>query len=74
MPMLGYIRRYFVHYDEEKNFVFAVREPVSKKRQSSDLDLVATCATQRNAAGAKAAAALVKKGLVYVGIIVIYFQ
>lgn len=30
MPMLGYIRRYFVHYDEEKNFVFAVREPVSK--------------------------------------------
>ena len=45
-----------------------------QKRQSSNYSPVATYGSQKNAAGAKAAAAWVKKRLIFVGIIFIYFQ
>jgi hypothetical protein len=45
-----------------------------QKRQSSNYSPVATYGSRKNAAGAYAAAAWVKKRLLFVGIIFIYFQ
>ena len=45
-----------------------------QKRQSSIYSPVATYGSRKNAAGAYAAAAWVKKRLLFVGIIFIYFQ
>ena len=45
-----------------------------QKRQSSIYSPVATYGSRKNAAGAYAAAAWVKKRLIFVGIIFIYFQ
>lgn len=45
-----------------------------QKRQSSNYSPVATYGSRKNAAGAYAAAAWVKKRLIFVGIIFIYFQ
>ena len=74
MPIYGADWVNFVHYDNGESSVFAVREPVSKNGRAVTTDLLQRTVCRKNAAGAKAAAALVKKRLVYVGIILICFQ
>ena len=56
------------------NLCFCCPGTGQQKRQSSNYGPVATYGSQKNAAGAKAAAAWVKKRLIFVGIIFIYFQ